>query len=203
MAINTYFKNIADAIREKTGGSAFITPGQMPDEIRGITTGGSGINLSAVDYIGFIVRRIRTEQTYIQLCKIEITDQNDNIIPFASGKNCGVWGGSPITSNTEGVTKIWDNFSVSDHYKTIISKYTGQNFYLFFCRFSEPQDFTSAYKWKWYTAEDEPARDPVTFGLIMANGTEENGLLKVVDFVTNNSTPTARNVVAYEGLING
>lgn len=36
MAINTYFKNIADAIREKTGGSAFITPGQMPQAIRDI-----------------------------------------------------------------------------------------------------------------------------------------------------------------------
>ena len=40
MAINTYFKNIADAIREKTGGSAFITPGQMPDEILNIPSGG-------------------------------------------------------------------------------------------------------------------------------------------------------------------
>lgn len=46
MAINTYFKNIADAIREKTGGSAFITPGQMPGEIRSISTGGlSGATL--------------------------------------------------------------------------------------------------------------------------------------------------------------
>jgi hypothetical protein len=40
MAINTYFKNIADAIREKTGGSAFITPGQMPQAIRDISGGG-------------------------------------------------------------------------------------------------------------------------------------------------------------------
>lgn len=40
MAINTYFKNIADAIREKTGGSAFITPGQMPQAIRDIKVSG-------------------------------------------------------------------------------------------------------------------------------------------------------------------
>ena len=40
MAINTYFKNIANAIREKTGGSAFITPGQMPQEILNIPAGG-------------------------------------------------------------------------------------------------------------------------------------------------------------------
>lgn len=40
MAINTYFKNIADAIREKTGGSALITPGQMPQAIRDIVSSG-------------------------------------------------------------------------------------------------------------------------------------------------------------------
>lgn len=43
MAINTYFKNIADAIREKTGGSAFITPGQMPGKIRNIVTGSAAV----------------------------------------------------------------------------------------------------------------------------------------------------------------
>lgn len=39
MAINTYFKNIADAIRTKTGGSGLITPANMPDEILNIVTG--------------------------------------------------------------------------------------------------------------------------------------------------------------------
>ena len=43
MAINTYFKNIANAIREKTGGTAFITPGQMPGEIRNIVTGSAAV----------------------------------------------------------------------------------------------------------------------------------------------------------------
>lgn len=40
MAINTYFKNIADAIRTKTGGSSLITPANMPDEILNIISGG-------------------------------------------------------------------------------------------------------------------------------------------------------------------
>lgn len=39
MAINTYFKNIADAIRTKTGGSGLITPANMPDEILNIISG--------------------------------------------------------------------------------------------------------------------------------------------------------------------
>ena len=39
MAINTYFKNIADAIRTKTGGSGLITPANMSDKILNIRTG--------------------------------------------------------------------------------------------------------------------------------------------------------------------
>lgn len=42
MAIETYFKNIADAIREKAGTSGLITPAQMPQAIADIPTGGSG-----------------------------------------------------------------------------------------------------------------------------------------------------------------
>ena len=177
-----------------------ITPAEMPDEILNIQSGGS-VDMSKIDYIGFVVKSIRSEQPYIQLCKVEIVDENDNIIPFSNNKTCGVWGGQPITSNTEGVTKIWDNLPVSEHYKTIISKTSYQNFYLFFCRFSESQNFSNAYKWKWYTAEDEPTRDPISFGLIMANGNEQNGLLKMIDYVVNNNTPTTRNISAYEGII--
>ena len=36
MAINTLFKNIADAIRAKTGGAGLLTPAQMPSAIAGI-----------------------------------------------------------------------------------------------------------------------------------------------------------------------
>ena len=39
MAINTYFQNIANAIRTKTGSAGLITPADMPDEILNIPTG--------------------------------------------------------------------------------------------------------------------------------------------------------------------
>lgn len=42
MAIESYFKNIADAIREKAGTSGLITPAQMPQAIADIPSGGSG-----------------------------------------------------------------------------------------------------------------------------------------------------------------
>ena len=41
MAIETYFKNIADAIREKAGTSGLITPAQMSQAIADIPSGGS------------------------------------------------------------------------------------------------------------------------------------------------------------------
>lgn len=40
MTINTYFKNIADAIRTKTGGSGLITPAEMPQIIQDIRVSG-------------------------------------------------------------------------------------------------------------------------------------------------------------------
>lgn len=43
MAIETYFKNIADAIREKAGTSGLITPAQMPQAIVDIPSGGGGL----------------------------------------------------------------------------------------------------------------------------------------------------------------
>ena len=55
MAINTYFKNIANAIREKTGGTAFITPGQMPGEIRNITTGAAPIDPYYRNFKGYYI----------------------------------------------------------------------------------------------------------------------------------------------------
>ena len=46
MAINTYFQNIATAIREKTGESGLLTPAQMPDAIREISGGGGAERLT-------------------------------------------------------------------------------------------------------------------------------------------------------------
>lgn len=43
MAIDTFFKNIADAIRAKAGTSGTLTPSQMPQAIADIPTGGGGI----------------------------------------------------------------------------------------------------------------------------------------------------------------
>lgn len=45
MAIETFFKNIADAIRTKGGTIATLTPAQMPQAIADLPSGGGGIKL--------------------------------------------------------------------------------------------------------------------------------------------------------------
>lgn len=42
MAIESYFEDIADAIRERGGTSATLTPAQMPQAILDIPGGGGG-----------------------------------------------------------------------------------------------------------------------------------------------------------------
>lgn len=72
MAINTYFKNIANAIREKTGGSALITPGQMPNEILNIISGTkpleplhTGFNEGYIDGVYYYPSHNDTYNSYI------------------------------------------------------------------------------------------------------------------------------------------
>lgn len=55
MAINTYFKNIADAIRTKTGGTGLITPANMPDEILNVQTGVSPIEPYYRNFKGYYI----------------------------------------------------------------------------------------------------------------------------------------------------
>lgn len=58
MAIETYFEDIADAIRERGGTSATLTPAQMPQAILDIPGGGGArpeIKISYVDNLNYSV----------------------------------------------------------------------------------------------------------------------------------------------------
>lgn len=73
MAINTYFKNIADAIRTKTGGSGLITPAEMPQSIFNLPKGAEwltplhkGVNNGYVAGNGnFMLESINTYNVYV------------------------------------------------------------------------------------------------------------------------------------------
>ena len=53
MAIDTYFQNIADAIRQKSGTSGLLTPAQMPQAILDIPSGGGGHVPYTPSFAGF------------------------------------------------------------------------------------------------------------------------------------------------------
>ena len=195
MAINTYFQNIANAIRTKTGSAGLITPAEMPDEILNIPAGGSGFDLSNVTYIGFFIVSQRSYDTYIQIAKLQFLNANDEIIPFSLNATYGVRGGNSLESGGEGAYAMWNNDLNIGNFKTIFSKTYVPN--ICWVQFNTPQDFSNVKKYRWYTAGDIPARDPVTFGLLMGNDSQTDGLLKVFDYMANANITTERNTIAY------
>ena len=203
MAIKSYFQNIADAIRVKGGTSALLTPAEMPQAIADLPTGGggSGVDLTAVSEVGFIITAQRyTHESYIQADRLDLM-QGSSVYAFdMRNATCGVYGGTDIQSSSESPQQLWNGHAVGQG-KTIISKSTRQRFYLFYIKLSAPVDLTQIDGWRWWTGNDFPERDPVSFGLFFANGDEKNGVLQVMDFAVNYSVTTNRNAIAYEGDI--
>lgn len=201
MAIKTYFQNIADAIRVKGGTQALITPAEMPQAIADLPTGGggSGVDLTAVSEVGFIITAQRnTGESYIQADRLDLM-QGSTVYAFdMQNAACGVYGGTPNQGN-ESPQQLWNGHAVGQG-KTIISKW-GEKFYLFYIKLSNPVDLSEIDGWRWWTGNDAPGRDPVSFGLFFANGDEKNGVLQVMDFATNYSVTTKRNAIAYEGSL--
>jgi hypothetical protein len=203
MAINTYFKNIADAIREKTGGSAFITPGQMPGEIRSISTG-SSVDLTAVNVIGMQVDATRNNDFSsfnIQVGAIFLCDENDNNYTWGKASG-GAWGGLMINQGENANNLIRNNYT--GNLKLLLrvnGNANNMNLPSGFILFLEnPVDCTIYKKWKWYTANDGTERDPKTFGLIIGNYNAGSLITEIRDYGTRTIT-TNRNALAYTGVI--
>lgn len=203
MAIKSYFQNIADAIRVKGGTSALLTPAEMPQAIADLPTGGggSGVDLTAVSEVGFIITAKRsTSDSYIQADRLDLM-QGSSVYAFdMQNATCGVYGGTAIQSSSESPQQFWNGHAVGQG-KTIISQLSRQRFYLFYIKLSNPVDLSQIDGWRWWTGNDFPDRDPVSFGLFFANGDEKNGVLQVMDFATNYSVTTNRNATAYEGSL--
>ena len=196
MAINTYFKNIADAIREKTGGSALITPGQMPGEIRNIPTGGV-IDDHNITFVGFYgtSRRSNTQDIYAQISRLRLFNDNNELTFNMNGY--GTLNGP--TTVGEPAQNVFNTTNKS----VIVLKDITKPFMWF--AFSEnPIDITRYNKWRWYTANDGDFRDPVSFGLLLGSGDILTDMaFKLYDYGENRTITTNRNALAYEGLING
>ena len=78
MILNEVMKNIADAIREKTGKSELIKPIDFAEEIKGITAGG-GSGESGGNYIYYdqtrVILNIRSLWVYSSTIKLDLGGQ--------------------------------------------------------------------------------------------------------------------------------
>lgn len=114
MAIETYFKNIADAIREKAGTSGLITPAQMPQAIADIPSGGGTVFLEPL-YTNFHIGYINNgtyyyspsnTTSYMDIYKIDNNYQN--IIAFPGSTVGNRW--YIALFNTD-ITQVMNNIS--------------------------------------------------------------------------------------------
>ena len=92
MAINTYFQNIANAIRTKTGSAGLITPAEMPDEILNIPAGGCLTPLYE-DLDGFWVTSdgssLYAQDSVVNRNDIYLIEKAGHYILFKGGSNNG------------------------------------------------------------------------------------------------------------------
>lgn len=66
---DTNYKNIANAIRSKTGKTDKILPSSMPSEIESIQSGGSDVEITDCYYLFAYNRRLNSLEDLLKLCK--------------------------------------------------------------------------------------------------------------------------------------
>lgn len=119
---DTTFSNIADAIREKTGDTATLTPLAMPAAIKGITgggSGGSGSNAANAYYIDGSAYSPANTKHYIPIDVsngTELKFKYDITLSTGSAKKPSVsikaYKGSEVQENTNTTAPGWNIVSV-------------------------------------------------------------------------------------------
>lgn len=202
MSIKTLFQDIADAIKVKDTSIVSLTPSQMPDAIINLPSG-SDIDYTNINVVGMFVKAVKGGNISNFRCQVgTIILYNDNI-EYAWNSNSIISSISTalITQNEEDFFRCLKN-DYSNTYKWLVrnSYYNGYPC-LGMAILNNSIDCTVFNKWKWYTANDGSERDPVSFGLIIGNLTNDNINIKVVDFKENQAITNNRMSLAYEGVI--
>ena len=195
MGINTYFKNIADAIRTKTGGENTITPSQMPDEILSIETG-TTLDLTNITVVGLLcsAKRGGSNTGYTQIGSLRLSDGN-NYYDFTSlsGRSACEMGGYTTNSNEF----AYNAFNTSTSNKALITLYGTPSKFGWFLWSPSPIDCTQYNIWEWWTANDATDRDPTSFALYLSDGTN----CAIIDEQIGYDVTTNRYTMAYQGTI--
>lgn len=200
MSIRTYFENIAEAIKTKNPNITTVTPGNMPNAILNIPSGGGNIDLTKISFVGlYCTARRGGGAGYCQISELQLYNDNETF-SFPSDR-MAFEGGGFATGSGEFAHNIFDG---STNTKGILNMYP-QNAHPFGWFVYLPNgviDTTIFNKWRWYTANDSTDRDPVSFGLVLGSGNILEDLkIKCFDFQTNYNVTTNRKALAYSGVI--
>ena len=140
-------------------------------------------------YLKFVIRQIRGNNGATQLSVFNLYDDNGNALS---------WTGATATATVagfsgEGAQNILDGQTSTKY----CAQYTS-GMSITIDAGSSGIDLSIYKTYKWYTANDEPARDPITWGIYASN----NGTNWVtVAEVTNATIPTERYALAYTGSL--
>lgn len=133
----------------------------------------------------------------VQLAEVEFIDKSNNL--FTWGNNTVVTATIEAASTSTGRPPKTPDMLIdgSTETKFCSAKYV-PGFHILFDLSDKPVDVYKYNRWRYYTANDSPVRDPITFTLY---GSNNNVDFEVLDSVTNATVTDERFAVAYTGQI--
>lgn len=146
-------------------------------------------------YIAFHIISIRGSSSFVQLSKLEFSDNDGNVFQFPSGTNviCTLSGGS----SSEGPNKLIDGSVDTKMCRTGYSSLTGC-YVLIILPPTYYLDILKYNNFSWYTANDATERDPISWELSVGNTPGGDDAFVVNSSISTPPT-TNRKALAYTG----
>ena len=141
-------------------------------------------------YLRIIVNALRGNTTVFQVSEIKILSKSGESMPWPA--ETLVTSTMEETSEAESPKKLIDG-SVETKFCSVHFSTGAQIDIDLKSNILDRKEYTS---WQWFTANDSPERDPVSFEL---QGSVDGSDFLTLDLVTNASITTTRNILAYTG----
>ena len=187
--------DITNNVISATGGGGSVRYGETDP-----TEGNDGelyfktINsITSAQYFKLEIYNNRDNIGVTQLSELKLVDNNGNEYSWNSGATAST--NVPPASSGENADKLLDNNTGT---KLCVNNYVPSNTnpLIITINANEVVDFSIYNKWDWYTADDSPERDPITYSFYASqNGSD----WLEVDAVIDTLPPTARKTLAYTG----
>lgn len=143
-------------------------------------------------YLRMSITANRSNTNILQLSEIQIVSATGTLLTWPDGTT--ITASIAATSDSENVSKLIDGNTSTKFCSTAFSNSCDIDIDLG----SQMLDRTEYTSWRWYTANDEEGRDPVSFELL---GSVDGETYTSFDAVTSATIPTDRNALAYSGCI--